>query len=310
MFRIKSATRLAVTIGFISLTLVCLAMSLNLIPNPQQLEIERRLSVTRVIAVSVSTLAESNRLPEIQLMLERNVGIEPSILSIGVRRERGPKSLAEAGPHSQSWNPAEQGQQGLQQISVDILSNSRKWGQLEIVFHSVQRSWLRWLLQFPNGLIGFLSAGLTLLTWLVLNKTFRYLNPSKLVPDRVRNALDSIGSGLVLLSPSGEIAHANRAFGQMVRKDLNEIMGGKIDGYLWSPGEEGQQELPWHSCQKTSKSITGEIVESRFGAGQIQKFMVNASPIMGSRDQSRGTIISFQDVTALENKKTELARTR
>ena len=308
MFRIKSATRLAVTIGFICLTLVCLAMSLNLIPNPQQLEMERRLSITRGIAVAVSTLAESNCLPEMQLVLERNAGVEPCILSIGVRRERGRKNLVEVGPHNQSWNSVDVRQQDLQQIAIDILSNGRKWGQLEIVFHPEQRSWLGWLLQFPNGLIGFMSSSLTLLTWLVLNKTFRYLNPSKVVPDRVRNALDSIGSGLVLLSPSGEIAHANKAFGKIVRQEISDILGGRIDSYQWSPVEEGQQELPWQSCQKTSKSISGEIIESRFAPGQTQKFMVNASPILGSKNQTRGLIISFQDVTALENKKSELAK--
>lgn len=307
MLKIKSATRLAITIGIICATMVWMALGLSLVPDPHQMAAKNRVNVTKAIAVTVSSYAESRRYLELEKLLERNLAIDPNIVSIGVRRKTG-NHLLVVGPHHKFWDDDPQALNINDQIVVDILANSRPWGQLEILFRAQERGLMSLLFGFPFGMIGFLTCGLTLLTWLVLGRTFKYLNPANVVPSRVRSALDSLSGGLVLMTNDGEIAHANKSFGTIVQCDNETILGKKLSEFEWADPEEGKTEFPWDKCRTIKNPVSGEIVESDMAEGITQKYMVNAAPIYGSQDAPRGVLVSFEDVTALESKKAELAK--
>jgi diguanylate cyclase (GGDEF)-like protein/PAS domain S-box-containing protein len=305
MFRIRPAARLAITIGFLCLSLTFLALGINLIPDPKVAQQESRIALVRSILTSVTTLAESNRAAEIQTFIDRTVQIEPQIVSLGL--QYGAKRLMVAGPHRDQG--VEQGTIVDRQFVADIICNGRKWGALEIVFVSDSAGWsgLRYF-DFPFPLVAFLSGSVTLFTWYTLSQTLRYLNPSRVVPDRVRSALDSIGSGLAMVTPEGEIAHANKAFNRIVQKEFEEVIGTGIDQYHWSLENDELTEFPWNRSRKDRQPVIGEIVQAKINSAVVQKFMVSATPIFAAAGQFRGVLVSFEDVTALEAKKTELAK--
>ena len=307
MLKIKSATRLALTIGIIGATMTWMALGLQLVPNPSRMESKNRVNVTKAIAVTVSTYAESRRYLELEKLLERNLAIDPNIVSIGIRRDTG-THLVTVGPHLDVWEDDADEHTAQDQIVVDILANNRDWGKMEIVFRAQQQSWLSSLFGFPFGLIGFLTGGLTLLTWIVLGRTFKYLNPTNVVPTRVRSALDSLSGGLVLMTNDGEIAHANKSFSDIVQHANQAILGKKLNDFNWNIPEDGRSVYPWDKCQTIKSAVSGEVVESDMAEGVTQKYMVNAAPIYGSEKTPRGVLVSFEDVTALEAKKAELAK--
>ena len=76
MPKIKSATRLALIIGLGCATVVWIATGIGLIPNPTELEVSKRVDVTRNIAVNVSTYAENQRGIRLQTILDRSVGVD------------------------------------------------------------------------------------------------------------------------------------------------------------------------------------------------------------------------------------------
>jgi diguanylate cyclase (GGDEF)-like protein/putative nucleotidyltransferase with HDIG domain len=303
MFRLKPAARLALTIGFVCLSLILLALGLGLIPDPAQQRLESRLALVRSYAASISTMAENSQSSEIGRFVQRMVSIEPDLHSIGLRLSNG--KCESWGKHEKHWVPGPH----PDQVSVDIFCNSKKWGKLEVSFRTLQSaSAIQRLVAFPIPLIAFLFSTVTLVSWYVLAKTFHYLNPSNVVPDRVRNALDSICSGLVMVTPKGEIAHANKAFGRIVNAEGERIVGQHIDCYQWSIEIDFQRDLPWHRCCKFREAVSGEIVQAKFSSGIVQKYMVSASPIFAATSQFRGVLVSFEDVTALEAKKSELSK--
>ena len=154
MLKIKSATRLAITIGIICATMVWMALGLHLVPDPNRMESKNRVNVTKAIAVTVSSYAENRRYLELEKLLERNLALDPSIVSIGVRRNTGTR-LVTVGPHVEVWEDDPDVRTAHDQIVVDILANNRAWGKMEIVFRTQQQSWMSWLFGFPFGLIGF-----------------------------------------------------------------------------------------------------------------------------------------------------------
>ena len=190
MPKIRSATRLALVIGFACATIVWIATGIGLISNPQKLELSKRVDMTKTIAVNVTTYAENPRGIRLEKILDRTVKVDEDLISIGIfQTERG--YLHTSGPHEETWNANTEDRSG-KQISVEINSGGKKWGDLELAFRPLNASAPLMGLGYPYGLIAFIAAATSLLGWAVLAKTLRYLNPSKVVPNRVRSALDTV----------------------------------------------------------------------------------------------------------------------
>ncbi len=308
MFKIKSATRLAISIGIACATLVWLAIGIGLIPDPDRIQIQNRVDLTKSIAVTVASFAESKRNADLERILERTVQADQNIVSIGIKRFQKSRYLLTAGPHLQAWNPGLAQDPG-RQITVEVLANNSIWGQMEISFVPIRKPGLAALFGFPFGLVAFITSSIVLIAWFVLGKTFKYLNPSSVVPDRVRSALDTLAEGLVLTDPSGEIAHANQAFLSIMRLQDHEVLGLKLDEFGWTNSEASDNsQFPWHHCWEEKTRVCGEVIQLTSPGHPTRQFVINATPIHGANGQSRGVLVSFDDVTVMENKNQELAK--
>jgi diguanylate cyclase (GGDEF)-like protein/putative nucleotidyltransferase with HDIG domain len=310
MLGIKPATRLALTIGFVTATLVWVAFGLNMIPNPKQSKHEKRVAITKTLAASATGLASQNRIDNLQRALDLSANLNEDVESVGVYSRNSYKAHTKG--HPNLW--VESGPAGNpDQASMEILANGKNWGTLQIRFGSPSESngffglnFFHFL--FPYSLIAFIGASSTILSWLILNKTFKYLNPSKVVPKRVRSAFDTLTEGLVLINAEQEIAHVNQSFGRIIEKDSEALIGTNLNELGWqlSNSDEFGSKLPWLECIETEEAVIGRILE----LGQSEnrrKFFVNAAPILGDKSDCRGAMISFDDVTAMERKKSELA---
>ena len=307
MSRITSATRMALSIGIGCASLIWIATSTGLIPNPITQQAKSRILTTKVIAVSVSSFAESPRQTGLRKVLERFVAANKNLSSVGILRRGQRDYFITVGPHSKNWTVQHENDPE-KQIGVEILANGNQWGHLQLAFNPYQEVGKEGLV-FPFGLILFLFAATSLLSWAVLSKSLKYLNPSKVVPNRVRSALDSLAEGLVLVDNSGEIAHANSAFLKMTSSTSNEILGRKLDNFDWKQlDERGGLELPWHECLAREVQITGEVIQLKVKNAPTRKFATNATPILSGNDTVRGALVSFDDVTMIENKNAELAK--
>lgn len=306
MFKIKSTCRLAITLGIGCASLVYCAIGVGIIPNSGQMGVENRISLAKAMAVNVATLAEGKRFRDLKVMLTRSVEAEPTLASVGILRKDKRSYHLQTENHELTWDP-EVRKNSSRQIEVDILANGRVWGILQIVYQPTSTtSFFSWLV-FPVGLVLFVSATMTLMSWAVLAKTFRYLNPSAVVPGRVKTALDTLAEGLVLISPQGEIALANLAFEKIVGQSESEILGGKLGRFRWSTlDNQAASVFPWDLCQTEMERVCGEIVQLQVDDGQSRKFVVNATPIKSGNESIRGALVSFDDVTEIESKNAEL----
>ena len=141
-------------------------------------------------------------------------------------------------------------------------------------------------------MIGFIAAATSLLAWVVLANTLRYLNPSKVVPNRVRSALDTLAEGLVLVDNSGEIAHANQAFQAITELSDSECLGMRLDNFGWTRSDDAADlEMPWVTCAKSQNRICGEIVQLQHPNAPVRKFVVNATPIIDASDNIKGCLL-------------------
>ena len=152
-----------------------------------------------------------------------------------------------------------------------------------------------------------------LLFLLYLKRTLQHLDPSRVVPDRVRNAFDTIAEGLVVLDSYGRIVLANKAFAAAVRVhqvliwsgDRWPVFTGRTTRALrWATAARGRQR-----CRTASSAAALPCGWPASRRRRSRCYVVNASPIVADDGSRRGMLATFEDVTELEKRREELKRT-
>jgi diguanylate cyclase (GGDEF)-like protein/putative nucleotidyltransferase with HDIG domain/PAS domain S-box-containing protein len=299
---------MSLSIGVGCASLIWIGASLGLVPDPIVEQGESRIKATHTIALNVETFAENRRTVNLRKILERTLEMDDSLDSIGIKKQGYRSYLMALGKHKTKWDIDQRNDAG-KQIGVDIFANKRPWGKLEIVFKPFEtRSGLLGI-GFPFGLVVFVFSSSSLFSWIILSKSLRYLNPSNVVPSRVRSALDTLAEGLVLLNEAGEIAHANEAFRSISAMESSELLGGKLDQFGWKKtNSDDVSSMPWNLCLETQQRVSKQIVNLELPDSSSRQFAINATPIFNGKNSVRGVLVSFDDVTALENKNVELAK--
>ena len=306
--QLKPATRIAITLGFISATIVWIAHGLNLIPSPNAHVHKTRLAIVKTLGGTISGLASnsSGSNSALQRSVDLATRLNKDVLSVGVRGKS--RYLAKTGGHEENWKSKQSDDQS-NQAELEVFANKRLWGKLEVCFADKESTGLLGFM-FPLSIVAFVSLLTTGFSWWVLNRSFRYLNPSKVVPKRVRSAFDTLTEGLVLIDNKHEIAHANKAFGEIldIEKGTDSLIGTSLNELGWKTQIDNgaSAELPWFQCIDKEASVTGKILEIGEGDDR-RKFFVNSAPIFGNENDCRGAMISFDDVTEMEKQKIELA---
>jgi diguanylate cyclase (GGDEF)-like protein/PAS domain S-box-containing protein/putative nucleotidyltransferase with HDIG domain len=306
MFTIKTSTRLALTIGCIFAGVIWVAVGLRIVPNPSQIVVPYRIRVCEALAMATSSLAESHEGPQIRRVLEDAMQRNPEIQSVGLRDKQG-NLLFSAGPHTH-WNLPSGSNSSTDQMRVTISNNRQPWADLEIRFTPLHGS-SNWISRFPIPLLLFGGSFSCILVWIYLSRILKYLNPSKVVPSRVRSALDSLAEGLILTDPNGLIVLANEAFCKIVGKEI-EVQGRNPATLGWSEVDpEKNSEMPWVVCYRERKENRGRIFELIDSEKKAYRFIVNSTPVFGEKDRCRGVLTSFDDITVIEQKQNELMKT-
>src|SRR5262249_44162961 len=156
------------------------------------------VSLCESIAVNTSILATRNDTTGIDAALRGVVARNKDILSAAVRK--ADKSLmTEVGDHDRNWKV--QGNEAVDSyVSVPIRANDAPWGSVEVRFAPLGKAGFIGLITSPAWkLVTFVSAICFFVFWGYLRKMLQHLDPSKVVPGRVRSALDTLTEGLIVL---------------------------------------------------------------------------------------------------------------
>lgn len=305
MFRLSSSQR--IVLGLVSLVVSVLLMAglCGFIPNSDALTQQSRQSFCESTAVSFMTLASRIDAQQLQATLETIHGRNSGVLSLGVR-DRDGKIVVASGPHSKLWSSTG-GNGGEDQYTVPITANGGKWGQLEVHFAPASNVRLLGVTLRPEiPLIAFVSTSLLFSFSVFLNKVLKQLNPSKVVPNRVREALNALSEGLLVLDHQQTIVLANESFASATGLSVENYAGQQVDNCGFQPTSTSEsQELPWHTTARTERPVKG-ILLTRGEGEQQRTYSVSTVPIRDDKNVNRGVVASFEDVTALQNKQEEL----
>ncbi len=309
MVRISTISRLAWGLSSITISVVLAAGVLGLIPDRNRAVMEGRSRLCETTAIAFTLLAGEEDYDHIRLGLEAIVSRNPELLTAAVRRTDG-QIIARAGDHEHQWQKAHATDLPGSHMYVPIAFNGEPWGVLEVCFEPLSPGgWMGiWLLSEVR-LPLFLAISGGICYWFYLRRALHYLDPSKVVPARVRQALDTLTEGLLLLDKNEHIVLANKAFTETAGMPEAKLLGRKASSFMWKSNgaETPTDQLPWQKVLRGEDGHIGSMLAFQQTAKEDRTFIVNSAPILDEKGRSQGALTSFGDVTQMEKKKVELS---
>ena len=305
------STKFRVVLGLagITISLIMLATYFGFVPDKDGAVRAGRTNLAESIAVHSTTLVTGGQLKklssDLELLSERN----EELLSIGLRRDDGRLISATPG-HQQNWVEGDDKYSRDSQVIVPIYDGQAKWGLLELRFKPIHQSGIIGFLERPAfRLLVFMGGGCFLIFYLYLGKVLSLLDPSRAVPARVRAALDTLAEGLLVLDKKQHIVLANQAFARILDKTSDELVGIKASDIPWHDAqgtklEKGQH--PWVKALEQEKVLRNQTLQIVLPNSKTMIFNTSCSPVLGDGKKHAGVLVSFDDITPLEQTKVEL----
>jgi len=304
---------LRITLGVLSLTISLLlaAQLLGFLPDRAALALENRQKFCEAIAVQLSWAANRNDTRSIQNTLDSIVTRNDELLSAAFRGKT--KDLkAVAGDHSETWVGREDGVSTPTHVQVPILSNGQTWGTVELAFEPLDAiTSIDQIGDSAYGILIFMGLVGFGLYFLFLRRALKELDPSAVIPERVKAAFDVLAEGLIIVDENGYIVLANNMFGKLIERDAGLLTGVPAVNLDWRTSASGGKPelLPWQLAAEDNTTQNGVPLMLATKSGQVRSLTVNCSPILDGAGKMRGALATFDDVTDLEKRNTELRET-
>lgn len=243
--------------------------------------------------------------------------IPPWVVPVEKTRSRGLKRPPMMPPSGQADARVENHQldpeQEIVSLSVPITVRGQRWGDLEFCFRNEQSGVLGGILDLglTKFLVFFVVVGMGSYTFLMM-RIMGVFTKGQVVPDRVRQALDTLAEGLLVLDEEGKIVLANQNFLSINGFEMDELLDRLASDLPWFFSSEeteaagdDQSRFPWTRAIENQQSVVSEILRMTGRDGVHRVFSVNAGPIGDDREQ-KGALVTFQDVTHVEKHRVEL----
>jgi signal transduction histidine kinase/DNA-binding response OmpR family regulator len=307
-------TRITMGLIGIMISFVMVAFLMDIIPDREKVLREKRAALAETIAVYCTALVRTNSIGRLRddfnLLAERNI----DLLSLALRHESGNLFVA-IGEHGEHWEEMPGQYSKNAQVRVPIMAGNEKWGELELRFESFggKRAWFGFLNNPMLRIILFLGLSCFVVFYYYLGKVLRQLDPSQAIPGRVREALDTMAEGLLILDRKEHIVLANTAFSMMIDKPPDELQGYLAGELPWmdTTGEKLQaSKRPWVRSLIHGKVQKDNIIRLQISDNESRTFKTNCSPVLGESGKYAGVLVSLDDITELEEKEIELTNSK
>jgi PAS domain S-box-containing protein len=294
-------TRLALTLASFVAVGVFVAELFGWLPNPTiAVQQERRHQTESLALMAVSLPEDAAGMANFKATLKNTVKHNPDLLSAGLRGNNGELRI-EVGPHRASW-VAPSGDKNWQMITVPISRGKDTFQHLELAFKPI--------LSVSGTLISDTTKLASLLflvtfgsSYLFLVRMLKQLDTRGAVPQNVRDAFDTMAEGLLLINRQGAIMLANAKFGSMVGVNPVSLAGENAAMFPW---RHYGVKYPWQIALESNKPVSDSKLEFVDHEKVTRTFTVSAAPVLRADGKSRGAIVTFDDITSLEQHKLEL----
>ena len=309
---LSAKSRIALGQVGLVVSLLLTASFFELVPDRTSAVREGRAALAEAIAANSSVIVTQQDVRRLEGILQLVVDRNDDLLSAALRSNTG-QLVVTVGPHADLWSQDSQ-YSTESQVHVPIWAGSSEWGRVELRFEDlVSAGWLGVLTSPLVLLVGFVALSSFVAFYFYLGKMLKHLDPSQAIPGRVKSALDTMAEGLLVLDSKEQIVLANKAFADLLGEDPERMLGRRVGEFPWQ-GPDGEalllEDRPWHLALISGEPQKNQRVKLILPDNTRLTFMINCSPVLGSGGSYAGVLVSFDDVTQLEEAEIELLKSK
>ena len=198
MIRITPAIRLSLGLIVLVVSILILAQAIGLTPNNERQQVDQRAQLAETLASQASLAVIRGDSSLIESILNNAVERNSQVTSTAVRRTDG-VIVVQTDEHEKFWDEKNK-KSTPTQMSIPIIINGSKRADFEITYKPITAEQHPFL-HLPTFavLIIFVSLSGFIGFWLYIRRVLQHLDPSAVVPARVRNALNILAEGVLIL---------------------------------------------------------------------------------------------------------------
>ena len=310
MKKITTTIHINFTLTCMLITMLFLSIGIGLVPNKVRMNIESRQKLCKNLAIQFCGVAHENIIYTLESLAPHIIEQNKDILSMGFRDAEG-LLVSGSDDHDTNWQPLADNHSTPTQIQIPIQKDDEQFGTIEIYFAPVYPKTIAGFLHIHYVyFVAFMAAAMFVVTGIYLKKVLRHLDPSSVIPNRVKAVLDNLTESVVILDKDEQIIFGNDAFGKIIDEKETGFVGRKLSVFPWIQPREKQEhsDLPWIQTLENGTTESNIPIILKTKNGNKRTSVVNSVPILSAGGEHRGIMTSFTDVTELEEKSNELIK--
>ncbi|MBT8120210.1 MAG: diguanylate cyclase [Gammaproteobacteria bacterium] len=322
MFNISPAVRVSFGLVMFTLSVILIADLFGIVPKKEIIMLDARKKVSEVLAVQLSVAVSKSEFDIVKSSLEYFVERNSDVVAASMTTIDGAVIHKFGKFINLTDSVVEDGsiESTDKVVVVPVFSGQERWGSVNVEFNSLYSGgFLSIISDSVLGILLFVSIGCFFGYLFILRKALKVLDPKGVVPERVRSAFNTLSEGVLIVDNKEQIIMANDAFAEKIDQEPEELLGVKASSFKWKHANkevrESTKQMPWeHAIKEGVKKIGTALDLSTDNAG-VRSLSANCAPIQDDNGNTRGALITFDDITdvqetnvLLENAVTNLTR--
>lgn len=297
---IKHYIRISISLVALMLMTMFMADLIGLVPNEDRSRINMRIDLSESLAIQLSAATQQENMAIIDETIKSIVDRNKQIKSILLRK----MDDSVISSHGESFQAANDIYSTSNHMKVPIFKDKKPWGLVEINFIPLEAPYL-WGSISPQffRLLVFITIVSFVLYIFLVKKILSHIDPYKVIPGRVKTALNALSEGVVLIDDDERIVLSNKSFENKTNNSADQLLGKKLSTLPWSYPDrtpETKQIFPWLKSISDGNDNTCITMNLEQQENDKITLIVNSTSLRDIRGKIRGAIISFNDVTELE----------
>ncbi len=309
MIKLSPTVRISLGLVFISLSALLFGNFTKLIPNQSAVVMEKRKYAAEALAVQFTMSTRKKNVVAFRKTMDVIKEMYPEVLSLGLRGDKG-YLIVQTRDHKTHWVAPPGDESTLTHWQIPIFQGKRQHSVLEISFVPDNAFMV---LGYNISPFIILVAGFACVTFvgffIFMRKVIRNLDPTLVMPSRVKYVFDTLTEGVLLIDMNERIVLANQALADKLGCSINSLMGSKASEFEWRNLESNKtsEELPWTKAIREGENLSSVQLKFATKSDGFSTFSINVALILENSGKSRGALVTFTDLTELEKKNSQLS---
>jgi len=300
--KINPAVRLSFGLVLFTLSVLLIIDMFGIIPKRSDMVLDTRKRVSESFAVQLSVAATAKNQQLVDATLESFVKRNSDVVAAAMLKHTG-EVISKYGEFTDDvYQNAKEDLSLEDLVFIPIYAGAERWGTVNVEFAPVYTAGIwGYFKQSIFGMLIIVALSCIVGYMFILRRALHFLDPKAVVPERVRTAFNTLAEGVLIVDNKEQIMMANDAFAKQIDTDPGALLGIKASSLKWKLRKsEDEDQFPWIKSIEEGVRKVGVALNLATPHMGIRSISANSAPILDEDGKTRGSLVTFDDITDVE----------